>query len=33
MEQSAFVPSLIWVAPFACLLLGIAIIPLAAPRF
>jgi Na+/H+ antiporter NhaD/arsenite permease-like protein len=33
MEQSAFVPSLIWVAPFACLLLGIAIIPLAAPHF
>jgi len=33
MEQSAFVPSLIWVAPFASLLLGIAIIPLAAPHF
>jgi Na+/H+ antiporter NhaD/arsenite permease-like protein len=33
MEQSAYVPSLIWVAPFACLLLGIAIIPLAAPHF
>ena len=33
MEPSAFVPSLIWVAPFACLLLGIAIIPLAAPHF
>jgi len=33
MEHSAFVPSLIWVAPFACLLLGIAIIPLAAPHF
>jgi Na+/H+ antiporter NhaD/arsenite permease-like protein len=33
MEPAAFVPSLIWVAPFACLLLGIAIIPLAAPRF
>jgi len=33
MEQPAFVPSLIWVAPFACLLLGIAIMPIAAPRF
>jgi Na+/H+ antiporter NhaD/arsenite permease-like protein len=33
MEQAAYVPSLIWVAPFACLLLGIAIIPLAAPHF
>jgi Na+/H+ antiporter NhaD/arsenite permease-like protein len=33
MEQSAFVPSLLWVAPFASLLLGIAIIPLAAPVF
>jgi len=33
MEQSVFVPSLIWVAPFASLLLGIAIIPLAAPHF
>jgi Na+/H+ antiporter NhaD/arsenite permease-like protein len=33
MEHSAFVPSLIWVAPFASLLLGIAIIPLAAPHF
>ena len=33
MEHSTFVPSLIWVAPFACLLLGIAIIPLAAPHF
>jgi Na+/H+ antiporter NhaD/arsenite permease-like protein len=33
MEQPAFVPSLIWVAPFALLLLGIAIIPLAAPHF
>lgn len=33
MEHSAFVPSLIWVTPFACLLLGIAIIPLAAPHF
>ena len=33
MEHSSFVPSLAWVAPFACLLLGIAIIPLAAPAF
>src|SRR5262249_42963123 len=33
MEQPAFVPSLISVIPFACLLLGIAILPLAAPRF
>jgi Na+/H+ antiporter NhaD/arsenite permease-like protein len=33
MEQPPFVPSLIWVIPFACLLLGIAILPLAAPRF
>jgi Na+/H+ antiporter NhaD/arsenite permease-like protein len=33
MEQPAFVPSLIWVTPFAWLLLGIAILPLAAPRF
>lgn len=33
MEHPAFVPSLIWVAPFACLLLGIAIIPLVAPHF
>lgn len=33
MEHAAFVPSLIWVAPFACLLLGIAVIPLVAPHF
>jgi len=33
MEQPAFVPSLIWVIPFVCLLLGIAILPVAAPRF
>jgi len=33
MEHSLFVPSLVWVAPFACLLVGIAIVPLAAPRF
>jgi hypothetical protein len=31
MEPATFVPSLIWVAPFACLLLGIAIIPRRAP--
>jgi Na+/H+ antiporter NhaD/arsenite permease-like protein len=33
MEHATFVPSLIWVAPFACLLLGIAVIPLVAPYF
>src|SRR5262245_1446935 len=33
MEQSAFVPSLIWVVPFASLLVGIAVIPFAAPQF
>src|SRR5262245_17369551 len=33
MEQPAFVPSPIWVIPFASLLFGIAILPLAAPRF
>src|SRR5215217_5133834 len=33
MEHSVFVPSLIWMAPFAALLLGIAVIPLAAPHF
>ncbi|HEX7796967.1 MAG TPA: sodium:proton antiporter, partial [Vicinamibacterales bacterium] len=33
MEHPAFVPSLIWVVPFACLLLAIAVLPLAAPRF
>jgi Na+/H+ antiporter NhaD/arsenite permease-like protein len=33
MEQPSFVPSLIWVIPFACLLLSIAILPLAAPGF
>ena len=33
MEQSAFVPSVIWVVPFAGLLFGIAILPIAAPRF
>src|SRR5215475_1723194 len=33
MEQPAFVPSLIWIIPFVSLLLGIAIFPLAAPRF
>ncbi len=32
-EPAAFVPSLIWSVPFACLLLGIAVIPLAAPHF
>jgi len=33
MEHTGFVPSLIWIAPFASLLLGIAILPLAAPHF
>lgn len=33
MESSAFVPSLLWVIPFALLLLGIAVVPLAAPHF
>lgn len=33
MEHSSFVPALVWVVPFACLLLGIAILPLAAPHF
>jgi Na+/H+ antiporter NhaD/arsenite permease-like protein len=33
MEQSVVVPSLIWVTPFAGLLLGIAVLPIAAPRF
>lgn len=33
MEHSSFVPDLVWVVPFACLLLGIAILPLAAPHF
>ena len=33
MEHSSFVPSLVWVAPFASLLLGIAVLPLVAPHF
>jgi Na+/H+ antiporter NhaD/arsenite permease-like protein len=33
MEHAAFIPSLLWVAPFAALLLGIAILPLVAPHF
>ena len=33
MDHTGFIPSLPWVAPFALLLLGIAIIPLAAPHF
>jgi Na+/H+ antiporter NhaD/arsenite permease-like protein len=32
-EHTSFVPSLIWVVPFASLLLGIAVVPLAAPHF
>jgi Na+/H+ antiporter NhaD/arsenite permease-like protein len=33
MEEPAFVPSLIWIAPFVALLLGIAALPLLAPHF
>ena len=33
MEQPDFLPSTFWVLPFAALLLGIAVIPLAAPHF
>jgi Na+/H+ antiporter NhaD/arsenite permease-like protein len=33
MEELAFVPAAGWVVPFAALLLGVAILPLAAPRF
>ena len=33
MDHAGFIPSLPWVAPFAMLLLGIAIMPLAAPHF
>jgi Na+/H+ antiporter NhaD/arsenite permease-like protein len=32
MEHPGFVPALLWVVPFACLLLAIAIVPLAAPH-
>ena len=33
MEPGSFVPGVAWVAPFAALLLGIALLPLAAPHF
>jgi Na+/H+ antiporter NhaD/arsenite permease-like protein len=33
MEHPTFVPSLVWVTPFAALLLGIAVLPLVAPHF
>jgi Na+/H+ antiporter NhaD/arsenite permease-like protein len=33
MEHSGFVPALPWIAPFVTLLAGLAILPLAAPRF
>ena len=33
MHAEAFVPSLAWALPFAGLLLSIAVLPLAAPRF
>jgi Na+/H+ antiporter NhaD/arsenite permease-like protein len=32
-DHSAFVPSIVWVAPFVALLLGIAVLPLATPHF
>jgi Na+/H+ antiporter NhaD/arsenite permease-like protein len=32
-ESVAYLPNTLWVLPFACLLLGIAVIPLAAPHF
>ena len=33
MPHTAYVPSVIWILPFALLLLGIAIVPLVAPHF
>ena len=33
MEPTPFAPALYWVAPFAAMLLGIAVVPLAAPHF
>jgi len=33
MEHAPFVPALVWVAPFVALLLGIAVLPLAAAHF
>ena len=33
MERAPFVPAPGWVLPFAVLLLGIAVLPLGAPRF
>jgi Na+/H+ antiporter NhaD/arsenite permease-like protein len=33
MEHAVFIPSVFWVVPFAALLLGIAILPLATPHF
>lgn len=33
MEHSSFVPALAWVAPFAVLLLAVAVLPLTAPAF
>jgi Na+/H+ antiporter NhaD/arsenite permease-like protein len=33
MEQTVFVPSVWWIAPFAAMLLAIAVLPLAAPEF
>ena len=33
MPHSPFVPAALWIAPFAALLIGIAVLPLAAPHF
>lgn len=33
MDHSAFLPSVVWVGPFACLLLCVAILPLVTPHF
>jgi Na+/H+ antiporter NhaD/arsenite permease-like protein len=33
MEHAAFIPEPVWIAPFAILLIGIAVLPLAAPHF
>ena len=33
MEHAAFIPDPLWIAPFAILLIGIAVLPLAAPHF
>ncbi len=33
MDHAPFVPSVVWIAPFVALLLGIAVLPLVAPHF